>query len=58
MAQIAFPIYSGNAVVAVIGCFAPVYRFDDTHKQRMLSALGAAAKELSEKLSGSQGKGP
>ena len=52
MAQIACPVYAGRDVAASIGCFAPIYRFDDKHKKRMLRVLKSAAKELSVKLSG------
>lgn len=57
MAQVAYPIYAGTEVTAAIGCFAPVYRFDRSHKEHLLAVLGSAAAELSAKLSGTQQKG-
>lgn len=53
MAQIAVPVCADDSVVAAIGCFAPVHRLDDTHRELMLSALRSAAAGLSAKLAGS-----
>jgi DNA-binding IclR family transcriptional regulator len=52
MAQVAFPVRLGGSVVASIGCFAPVYRFDEEHRSEMISALRAAAADLSGALCG------
>lgn len=52
MLQMAFPVYQGETVCAAIGCFAPVYRCDDAHREQMSAVLKSAACELSGKVSG------